>query len=95
MKSKYFDCRCFADEHVLRFTYEPDDPDDCELYAHVFLNDWLPWYRRLYRATKYVFGYKCKYGHWDCWLLDEENIDTLYTFLEELKIKRVTNESLD
>jgi hypothetical protein len=28
-------------------------------------------------AIKYVFGYECKYGHWDCTSLSKEQIENL------------------
>lgn len=66
MERTYVECSCYSDEHVLRFTY---DPDDKEIYTSVFLNDWEPWYKRVWKAVKYVFGYKSKYGHFDCTLI--------------------------
>ena len=55
-------------------------------YTHLFfLNDWLPWYKRLYRAVKYIFGYKCKYGHWDVWIMDEKDIGRLREMVERFE----------
>lgn len=88
MKSEYFECRCFADEHGIRFTYD-DDPNDPEIYLHVFLNDWLPWYIRIYRSVKYIFGYKCKYGHWDCWLLNPRDAERLNKFTQKMMNRKV------
>mgnify|MGYP001767292369 CR=1 FL=1 len=76
----YFECSCGSDEHTLRFTLNKEDG---ELYTSVFLNDWLPWYKRLWRAFRYVFGYKCKFGHWDCWIMRREDVDKLRALIDE------------
>lgn len=78
MKREYFECECFSDEHTLTFTL---DPDDGELYTSVFLKQWHPWYARLWIAIKYLFGYKCKYGHWGTWILREEDSQRLADLL--------------
>lgn len=78
----FFECACGSDEHTLRFTL---DKKDGEIFTSVHLNNWLPWYERLWRATKYVFGYKCRYGHWDCWIMRSEDAGKLMALLEELE----------
>jgi len=63
----YLECSCSSDEHTLRFTLwrsEFDDTQEVEIFAHVFLND-RPLLGRIKNAIKYIFGYKCRYGHWD------------------------------
>jgi len=79
----FFECRCGSNEHTLQFTY---DKEDHEIYTSVFLNDWLPWYKRIYRAVKYVLGYKCQYGHWDCWIMDENDIDRFREMMDRFEI---------
>jgi hypothetical protein len=59
--SHYFECDCYSDEHVFKFTL---DKDDADFYLHVFLNDFDRWY-------------KCKYGHWDVTMLDKEDVERL------------------
>lgn len=82
----YFECQCGSDEHTLKFTLDKggDACDDvAEIYTSVFLNAWEPWYRRAWSAIKYTFGYKCKYGHWDCWILRNEEAGKLRAMLDE------------
>jgi hypothetical protein len=69
-ESYFFECVCGKNEHTLRFTA---DFENQELCLHVFL-DGHNIFIRLWRAIKYVCGYKCKYGHFGEWLL--ENRDT-------------------
>lgn len=44
-----------------------------DIYTSVFLNDYYPWYKRTWIALKYIFGYKSKYGHWDCFEMKPED----------------------
>lgn len=83
MEKHYFECSCSSDEHTFSFSY---DPDDGELYLSTFLNDWEPWYKRAWKAIQYVFGYKCKYGHWDCSILTKK---------ETLRLKELCERSLE
>ena len=64
----HFDCVCDSDEHVFVVRM---DREEGEMYTSVHLNGYLPWYKRAWYALRYVFGYHCRYGHWDCVLLDE------------------------
>ena len=82
--TEFFECRCGADEHTLRFILDLEVADDPELHAHVFLNDWRPWYKRWWVAIKYALGYKCKYGHWDSWILCPEDAHRLKAMLDRV-----------
>ena len=82
----YFECGCGMDEHTLRFTLDMmDDEEPCgkALFTSIFLNDYHRWYQRLWIGIKYIFGYKCKYGHWDCWVLHEPDAVRLRKMLNE------------
>lgn len=80
--TEFFECECGADEHTLRFVFDTED-DYC-IYTSIFLNDWRPWYKRWWVAIKYALGYKCKYGHWDSWILKSEDAKRLKSMLETL-----------
>lgn len=81
--SEYFECRCHSPEHALRFWFDDDKDDPC-IYASVFLGS-CPWYERIWKSAKYVFGYKCRYGHFDEFLLRPEDCDRMIGLLERLK----------
>lgn len=81
-QSEYFECVCGTDEHTLRFKLDTHDPNDVELYTSVFLNQYRGFFKRLWIAVKYLFGYKCKYGHWDCTMIKLEDADRLIKLLE-------------
>jgi hypothetical protein len=44
--------------------------------------------RRTWIAIKYIFGYKCKYGHWDCFDLRYEDCDRFMDMIRSFKIRR-------
>lgn len=73
--TEYFECECGSDEHTLRFILSLDD--DSEIYSKVFLNDYRSFWQRLVVSIKYLFGYKCKYGHWDCFIMKAEDAQRL------------------
>ena len=78
--SHYVECCCGSDEHTLRFIL---DAEAEEIYTSVFLNHWEPWYKRAWKAIKYVFGYKCKYGHFDCTIIDQRNLADLKLVIQK------------
>ena len=82
-KIKHLDCVCTSPEHTLRFML-----DDEELYTEVFLNNPNNFFKRMWIAIKYVFGYKCKYGHFDCFVMKPGDEDKLIELCEIFKEKR-------
>jgi len=70
----YFECKCGSTEHTLRFTF---DKGNKELYTDIYLNQWRPLWKRILVGIKYIFGYKCKYGEWDCWVLNKADAKRL------------------
>ena len=81
MKTHYFECICYSDEHILKFQI---DEEEKEIYTTIFLNQYRNVLKRVWIAIKYIFGYKCKYGHWDCWTLRNEDIQKLKELLNQL-----------
>ena len=78
----FFECQCGSDEHTLRFTY---DKEEHEIYTSIFLCDWQRWYKRLWVALKYALGYKCKYGHWDNWLMRDDDVGRFKEMIEKFE----------
>ena len=56
-KHHYVRCECTSAEHTLVFRVWND-----EIFVETHLSKYLPWYKRVVLAVKYVFGYQCKYG---------------------------------
>lgn len=89
LKTEFFECQCCSDEHTLKFTV---DEEDGTIYTSVYLNDFYPWYYRIWIAIKYVFGYKSKFGAWDTTLLRTEDHPKMLELLEasnNIKIKKL------
>ena len=70
--SYYVECRCGTIEHTLRFIL---DKQEKEVYSEIQLNHYMPWYKRILPGIKYIFGSKFHGTNWDCWVMDETNIE--------------------
>ena len=57
---------------------------DGDIYVSMFLSE-LPLFKRIILAIKYIFGYKCKYGHYEEIILDRSNIKELKEIIEYLE----------
>jgi len=77
----YFDCGCGSFEHTIRFSLNKEEG---EIYTDVFLNQYRHFWKRVWIGIKYAFGYKCRYGHWDCWILDKSDVTRLRDMCDEL-----------
>jgi len=80
--TEYFECSCGANEHTIRFTLDLDlnGYDEPMLYTSVFLDD-KPFFSRIWIAIKYIFGYKCRYGHFGNWSMRENDVVKLEELL--------------
>lgn len=86
MKTEYFECNCSSAEHTLRFVL---DEEDGELYTENHLTV-APFFKRIWKAVKYIFGHTSRYGNYDCTLIKTEDIDRLIDLLS--KAKRIAKE---
>lgn len=91
--TEFFECTCGADEHTIRFTLSFDDEDgeDSCIYTSVFLSEGTFW-NRVLKAIRYIFGYKCRYGHWGNWEMCPEDVYRLRsmcdTFIQKTQEKK-------
>jgi len=84
MKSQFYECACSSSEHTLKFIY---DKEDKELYTSIYLCQYRNIFKRIWVAVKFVFGYRCKFGDFDCFLFKSSDIKELQKLL-----KRIINE---
>lgn len=77
-KTYYFQCECSSQEHTFGIQF---DTVDKEVMFHVQLFQYRNVLQRMWVAVKYVFGYECKYGHWDTTMLNEEKFMDLYNLM--------------
>lgn len=79
LEMHYFECECRSDEHAIRFLY---DPEDGSITVSTFLGHaGAGFFGRLWKAAKYVCGYRCKYGHFDSTILRAEDKERLVALL--------------
>jgi hypothetical protein len=82
--TKFFECYCYSPEHTLKFSY---DEIDKELYTEIFLCQYRNFIKRAWVAIKYVFGYKCKYGHFCCFTFKDADLPQFRDMLIEITKK--------
>lgn len=82
MENELFICDCSSNEHQLIFSYDEDYK--C-VYVSIHLNPQYRWYRRLWYAIKYLFGYKCKYGNFEEFIFNPEDYPKLEKIATLLK----------
>ena len=81
--NEYLECDCSSIEHTVKITAEVDleFPKHSNVTVQIQLSQYHPWYARIWNAVKYVFGYECKYGHWDVTMLNIEEVNKLHMLL--------------
>ena len=75
-------CDCSSDEHQLIVRW---DDEDNEVYVSVHLANYMGFWKRLWHAMKYVFGYKSRYGAFDEVILRKEDADNLQKVVDHLR----------
>ena len=73
-------CDCSSREHQIIIEH---DNEDKLTYCHIHLVKHGFW-RRLKAGLKYIFGYKCRYGQWDEFILKPEHANHLRELSELL-----------
>ena len=77
MIKEYVECDCSCSEHTLRFTWDEEPDWRAEIYLDVFLNQYNGFFKRIWLAFKYIFGFKSRYGHFDEAILSQGNVTEL------------------
>ena len=81
--AEHFDCQCSSCEHTIRFMYMGAFKDDePSLWLDIFLEQHRRFFKRVWVAIKYVFGYKCRYGHFGNWLFKLEDAQRLRAMVD-------------
>jgi len=89
IKTYYYDCACNSPEHTIRFVMDieidpkTNKPTEVDLYTEVQLNNYRNLFQRIWVAIKYICGYECRYGHWDCWSLKSEDAIAMRNMLNK------------
>lgn len=68
-KDFYLHCGCEEMDHMVRISFSKQEPDPGKDPNHLgdmfFIHYFLPtgrWYKRIWLALKYIFGFKSNYG---------------------------------
>lgn len=84
-KKIYLACDCHSVEHITRFSYFEKEPN--EIYMETHITNYMRFWKRLWVAIKYVFGYRSRYGDFDCLIMSASSVvklrNELNTFLKE------------
>ena len=83
-------CECHSTEHQMVINYSEDEyPDGTKspmVYIHTHLNK-RPFWQRLKYGIKYIFGYQCRYGAFDEFIINPTDAKTLQEVVNYLKKK--------
>jgi len=84
--TEFFECTCYSDEHLLRFTLSLEDGpmELSEIYVSVYMDNRRGFWRRLWLALRYTFGYQSRYGAFGNWTMRYEDAARLRSMLDRL-----------
>lgn len=72
----YIQCDCHSHEHILTVDlndYSGEHGPDHMLSFGVQLNSYLPWWKRVLEAAKFILRVKPDCGHWDCMIVSPKD----------------------
>ena len=70
VQETWIHCDCHDPEHSIRFTH---DKVEHSLSMDIHLTDYPGFLGRLWKGIRYIFGYRCRYGNWDCISINRES----------------------
>jgi hypothetical protein len=85
--TEFFECQCGADEHTLRMILDLDPMDPC-IYTTVYMNPYLPWYRRAWIGIKYMLGEPWRTGAFTEFMMRPEDVPRIRALLDQLEAAR-------
>ena len=81
----HLDCDCHSPEHIIRYSlWAWDYNDRPEMFVEVQAGHYLPWYKRIWPAIKYMFGIPGL--DWHEAIIRPQDVDKLTSMLEEYKV---------
>jgi len=76
-------CECHSTEHQLIVLYN-DDGGYPEVYFHIHLNR-KPFWKRLVYGVKYIFGYRSRFGAFEEFIFNPEDVEKMERVVNYLK----------
>jgi hypothetical protein len=92
-KPEIFICECYSTQHQMVFYFDEDEflgQTQPSVYVHVNLNK-KSFRERLIHGIKYIFGYQCRLGAFDEFILnpdDAERMQEVVNYLKKCKIEK-------
>lgn len=83
-KELFLTCSCHWLEHQLMVAFDDEDGWNEEAYLAYHLVSTGGFWKRLFKAIKYAFNPKCRFGAWDEFILKREDTKRLSDFLAEI-----------
>ena len=80
--TEFMGCACHSPEHVMQLMLWTEEPK--MLCIYMCLNPEV-WYKRIWLAIKYIFGYKSRFGHFDEFMIKPEDANRLIEMLNKIK----------
>lgn len=84
--TELFLCTCgdVSDQIIMRYWTDYEKDVYPSVYVSFYLNE-LPFFKRLWYGIKYIFGYRCKYGHFGEIILKPEDYTKMEKVVDFLK----------
>lgn len=79
--NELFLCKCYSSEHQMIMSYFPDE---CSVYVSIHLVPEHNIWKRIKNGIKYIFGYRCKYGHFEEFIFNSSDADRLQKIVNVL-----------
>ena len=75
VKTKFFSCECSSFDHLFSITY---DNEDCFICVHLSPKSL---FQRIIGATKYIFGFRSKYGDFEEIIIKKDDVQSIIDIL--------------
>lgn len=86
-----FICDCHSTEHQMVVSYSEDESPNGVKYPTVYIHTHLnkrPFLERMKYGIKYIFGYQCRYGAFDEFIVnpkDTSKLEEIITYLNKIE----------
>jgi len=87
-KTEVFICDCGSLNHTYAFWYD-NEFHDIHFMPHLIT--YRNFFKRVWVAIKYSFGYKSRYGHFDSMIINPEDIKKLRGYFDRSEIENFLN----
>lgn len=81
MENDILICNCHSADHQVVVSY---DTEENIVFLHIHLTTHRNFFQRLWIGFKYAFGFKCRYGAWDEFILNPKDAPKIEKILNTL-----------